>query len=139
MKELSVKEFAETKNFSEPQIRRVLEHPDHYPWNRYGIADAYKTGRAWKIIPLEKKVAVAAQGSEQLIDGIVDIVSQYQKAYPIGDVIHDLITRPVGEVAVNLLNRLPSPKLIGWQAVQIAKQAPPPAEVLLRLKPYFRG
>lgn len=125
MKELSVKEFAEIRNISESHVRRVLENLDRFPWNKYGIADAYKFGRSWKITPTEKMAVVAAQGSAQLIDGIADILSFYEKAYPIREVIRDHMTQPAGEVAANMIKRLPSLKLVGWQAVTLPRRHHP--------------
>lgn len=139
MEALSVKDFAERQGIGEVQLRRVLENPEHYPWSLYGIEQANKVGRDWRITPMEKPAAVAARGAEQLIDGLARLLSSFEESYPMRQVLDDLQKRPVSEVASNLLRRLPPPSDVVGRLAQIAKSAPPPPEVLQRAKPYFRG
>ena len=54
---LNVKQASEKIGKSEGHIRRVLEHPERYPWPYYHITSAYKVGKNWEIFftPLDQK------------------------------------------------------------------------------------
>lgn len=62
---LSVRELASRLSLSQGHLRRILEHPEKYPWRSYGIIEAYKSGKNWAIFctQLEHR----KQLSEQLI------------------------------------------------------------------------
>lgn len=138
MEELSVTEFAERRRIGETQLRRVLEHPDRYPWGNYGIEHAYKSGRAWRIRPRDFPMAVAAPGSAEVVDRLAYLASSIEQSYPLRQALQDIQRLPVHQVAANAVKRLPAPGEIVERLAQIAKEGPAPHEVLLRLKPFFR-
>ena len=138
MEELSVKEFAERWELGEMQVRRILEHPDRYPWECYGIEHAYKFGGRWRIRLRDGSKAVEARGSAELIDRVAWLVSSFEESYPIHQVLADLQTLPIGQVMGNAVRRLPAPGEVGGRLAEVAKGGPPPHEVLLRLKTFFR-
>lgn len=138
MEELSVKEFAEQRGLGEMQMRRVLEHPDQYPWQNYGIDHAYKLGRRWRIRTKDVSMAVVAPGSAEAVDRLAWMVSSIEKSYPIRQALDDLQRLPIHQVVANTVKRLPPLGEIVERLAGIAKEAPPPHEVLLRLKPFFR-
>ena len=60
---LTVKQAAIQLNMSLGHIRRILEHPPKYPWQYYGITDAYKPGKEWRVFltPLEHRKELEKQ------------------------------------------------------------------------------
>lgn len=60
---LTVKQAALQLNLSQGHIRRILEHPEKYPWRYYGITEAYKPGKEWRIFraPLEHRKELSRQ------------------------------------------------------------------------------
>jgi hypothetical protein len=53
---VNVKQAALMINKSEGHVRRILEHPEKYPWKNYGIVeDSYRAGKEWNVFltPLE--------------------------------------------------------------------------------------
>ncbi len=137
MEEISVKEFAEKRKLTETQVRRILEHPERYPWNRYGISRAYKPCRSWIIQPKDMSVVVVAPGATEQVDRAALLAGSFERAYPIGELLRDLQTRPLGEVMNNMIQRLPPPTEVGRHVAQIAKGGPKPDEMLSRIKSFF--
>lgn len=60
---LTVKEVALKRNMSPGHVRRILGHPQKYPWRYYGIAQADKVGKEWVVFltPLEHEKELAKQ------------------------------------------------------------------------------
>ena len=63
---LTVKQAAIQLNRHPGHVRRVLEHPEKYPWRYYGITEAHKPGKEWRVFltPLEHRKEL----EKQLID-----------------------------------------------------------------------
>ena len=72
---LTVKQAAIQLNMSPGHIRRILEHPEKYPWRYYGITGVYKPGKEWRVFltplehrkELEKQVMDIGQGALNLM------------------------------------------------------------------------
>ena len=60
---LTVKQAAIQLNRHPGHVRRVLEHPEKYPWRYYGITEAHKPGKEWRVFltPLEHKKELEKQ------------------------------------------------------------------------------
>jgi hypothetical protein len=63
---LTVNQAAQLLKLSPGHTRRILEHPDRYPWRDYGIADAHTLGKEWRIflVPLEHRKELGKQLSD---------------------------------------------------------------------------
>jgi hypothetical protein len=137
MEELSVKEFAERQGLGEMQVRRVLEHPEKYPWERYGISHAYKIGHRWKIQRKDTSVVVVAPGADKLLDRTALLASSFEEQYPLAQLLTDLQTRPLAEVVNNMLQRFPPPVEVARRVTETGREGPPPPEVLFKIKSLF--
>lgn len=70
-KGVTVEQLALKLSMSEGHIRRILKHPEKYPWRYYGITEAYKVGKRWAVFytpveyrkPLGKQLVDIGQGA----------------------------------------------------------------------------
>ena len=138
MEELTVKEFAVRQGMGEMQLRRVLEHPERYPWGRYGIDSARKIGGRWRIKPREARATVVARGAGQLVEGLASVAASFEQSYPISQLFEDLQTQGAGQVISNAIHRWPRPADLGRKLKEISRTAPPPPEVISRIKPLLQ-
>ena len=60
---LTVQQAAIQLNMHPGHVRRILEHPEKYPWRYYGITQAYRAGKEWVVFltPLEHRKELANQ------------------------------------------------------------------------------
>lgn len=60
---LTVKQAAIQLNRHPGHVRRILEHPEKYPWRYYGITQAYRAGKKWVVFlsPLEHEKELTSQ------------------------------------------------------------------------------
>jgi len=61
---VNVKQAAVIINKSEGHVRRVLENPEKYPWENYGIIESsHRLGKEWRVFltPLEHEKEIAKQ------------------------------------------------------------------------------
>lgn len=135
--EISVKEFAERQGIGEIQVRRILEHPDRYPWGGYGITNAHKVGYRWKIRLTESPVSVTAPGADRLVDRVALVASSLENKYPMRQVLTDLQTQPLDQVFSKVIQRLPPPSEVTKRIAEAAKEGPPPDQVLFKIKQIF--
>jgi len=72
---LTVKQAALQLNLSQGHIRRILEHPEEYLWRYYGITEAYKSGKEWKVFlnPLEHRKELSRQ-LVNIAEGALNII-----------------------------------------------------------------
>lgn len=133
---LTVKQAAIQLNRHPGHVRRVLEHPEKYPWHYYGITEAYKPGKEWRIFraPLEHRKEL----SKQLVnigEGALNIV-RFKTFLGLKPVLTLMDMRTLLECQVVPLPRRKTP----WERQkQIEKLRQDPDRALERLIPTVTG
>jgi len=107
---LTVKQAAIQLNRHPGHVRRVLEHPEKYPWRYYGITEAHKPGKEWRVFltPLEHRKELEKQLTD-ICNGALNCM-RLNAIFGLGPVLTPSDMRDLLECQITPLPRRKTPR-----------------------------
>jgi hypothetical protein len=120
----TVEEYARENFIGEEQVRRKCRRKEIL---------AVKPGRRWLILRQRVKFATPL-GTDKGLSSATDLVSLFERRYPIKEVVSDLTQRPLADFIATALARLPEPDEVVRHAIRASRDLPPPPELISGIK-----
>jgi excisionase family DNA binding protein len=123
----TVEEYAQEHQIEAEQVRRKCRRKEIL---------AIKPGRRW-LIPRQRVKFAMPWGTDKGLSSATDLVSLFEKRYPIQEVVSDLTQRPLADVIATAVARLPGPGEVVRHVIRVSRDLPPPTEFIRGIKAHL--
>jgi excisionase family DNA binding protein len=123
----TVEEYAQEYGIEAEQVRRKCRHKEIL---------AIKPGRRW-LIPRQRVKFTTPLGTDKGLSSSTDLVSLFEKRYPIREVVSDLTQRPLADVIATAVARFPKPDEVVRHVIRVSRDLPPPPELIRGIKAHL--
>lgn len=117
----TVEEYARDYHLKEEQVRRKCRQQE---------ISGTKRGRRWLILRSDQRLSVMPQGTKRGLNSAQRLISIFESAYPIREVVSDLTQQSLVDVVEKARQQLPPPGEVFAKLVGITRDSPPPHQFI---------